>query len=51
MLREEVVATRVIARCQIGLEPDAASRRAADKFLRKHPTSPLASRVRSSCTK
>ena len=51
VLREEVLATRVIARCQIGLEPDAASRRAADTFLRRHPTTPLASRVRSSCTR
>jgi hypothetical protein len=51
VLREEVLATRVIARCQIGLAPDTASRRAADRFLRQHPTSPLASRVRSSCTR
>jgi hypothetical protein len=49
MLREEVVATRVIARCQIGLSPDAAAKRGADGFLRRHPTSPLAPRVRSSC--
>jgi hypothetical protein len=49
MLREEVVATRVIARCQIGLAPDAGAKKGADAFLRKHPTSPLATRVRSSC--
>ena len=49
VLREEVLATRAIARCQLGLTPDAASRRAADTFLRRHPASPLASRVRSSC--
>jgi hypothetical protein len=51
VLREEVLATRVIARCQIGLEPDAAARHAADTFLRRHPASPLASRVRSSCAR
>jgi hypothetical protein len=49
MLREEVVATRVIARCQIGLAPDAGAKKGADAFLRRHPTSPLATRVRSSC--
>jgi hypothetical protein len=49
VLREEVLATRAIARCQLGLTPDAASRHAADTFLRRHPASPLASRVRSSC--
>lgn len=51
VLREEVLATRVIARCQIGLAPDAAARRAADAFLTRHPASPLASRVRSSCAR
>jgi hypothetical protein len=51
MLREEVVATRVIARCQIGLSPDTAAKRGADAFLRRHPTSPLAPRVRSSCAR
>jgi len=49
VLREEVLATRVIARCQMGLTPDASSRQAADLFLRRHPASPLAPRVRSSC--
>ena len=49
VLREEVLATRVIARCQMGLTPDAPSRQAADLFLRRHPASPLAPRVRSSC--
>jgi hypothetical protein len=49
VLREEVLATRVIARCQIGLAPDAAARRAANTFLTRHPASPLAPRVRSSC--
>jgi hypothetical protein len=49
VLREEVLATRVIARCQLGLTPDATSRQAADLFLRRHPASPLAPRVRSSC--
>jgi hypothetical protein len=49
VLREEVLATRVIARCQIGLEPDATARRAANTFLTRHPASPLAPRVRSSC--
>lgn len=49
VLREEVLATRVIARCQIGLAPDATARRAANTFLMRHPASPLAPRVRSSC--
>jgi hypothetical protein len=49
VLREEVLATRVIARCQIGLAPDATARRAANTFLTRHPASPLAPRVRSSC--
>jgi len=49
VLREEVLATRVIARCEMGLTPDATSRQAADLFLRRHPASPLAPRVRSSC--
>jgi hypothetical protein len=48
-LREEVLATRVIARCRIGVAPDAAARRAADAFLAGHLASPLAPRVRSSC--
>jgi outer membrane protein assembly factor BamD (BamD/ComL family) len=51
VLREEVLATRVIARCQIGQAPDAASRRAAEAFLARHPASPLAPRVRSSCAR
>jgi hypothetical protein len=51
VLREEVLATRVIAGCQLGHAPDAASRRAADAFLARHPASPLAPRVRSSCAR
>ena len=47
VLREEVVATRVIARCQLGI--DKAARHGADAFLAKHPASPLAPRVRTSC--
>jgi hypothetical protein len=47
VLREEVLATRVIARCQ--QSPDRAARRAAETFLARHPASPLASRVRTSC--
>jgi hypothetical protein len=47
VLREEVLATRVIARCQLG--SDGAARRAADAFLARHPASPLAPRVRASC--
>jgi hypothetical protein len=47
VLREEVLATRVIARCQ--QSPDRAARRAAEAFLARHPASPLASRVRTSC--
>jgi hypothetical protein len=46
VLREEVLATRVIARCQLG---DNSARRGADAFLARHPASPLATRVRSSC--
>jgi hypothetical protein len=48
VLREEVLATRFIARCQLGAL-DSASRRGADAFLARHPASPLAPRVRSSC--
>jgi hypothetical protein len=51
VLREEVLATRVIARCRIGLAPDVASRRAADVFLARHPASPLGPRVKSSCAR
>jgi hypothetical protein len=51
VLREEVLATRVIARCRIGVAPEAAARRAADVFLTRHPASPLAPRVRSSCVR
>jgi hypothetical protein len=47
VLREEVLATRVIARCQLG--SDRGARRAADAFLARHPASPLATRVRTSC--
>ena len=49
VLREEVLATRVIARCQMGDAPDKAARRGASAFLARHPASPLATRVRSSC--
>jgi hypothetical protein len=49
VLREEVLATRVIARCQLGAAPDKAALRAASAFLARHPASPLAPRVRSSC--
>jgi hypothetical protein len=49
VLREEVLATRVIARCQLGDAPDKAARRGASAFLARHPSSPLAPRVRSSC--
>ncbi|HVZ74992.1 MAG TPA: hypothetical protein VHJ20_21570 [Polyangia bacterium] len=53
VLREEVLATRVIARCQVsvgaGPAPDATARRAAAAFLARHAASPLAPRVRSSC--
>jgi hypothetical protein len=47
MLREEVQATRIIARCQ--LTPGRATTTAATMFLAAHPSSPLASRVRGSC--
>ena len=49
VLREEVLATRVIARCQLGAAPDKVARRGASAFLARHPSSPLAPRVRSSC--
>jgi hypothetical protein len=49
VLREEVLATRVIARCQLGAAPDKVARRGAAVFLARHPASPLAPRVRSSC--
>jgi hypothetical protein len=50
VLREEVLATRVIARCQQGQAgASSAARRAASAFLARHPASPLASRVRTSC--
>jgi hypothetical protein len=49
VLREEVLATRVIARCQLGGAPDKAARHGAAAFLARHPASPLAPRVRSSC--
>jgi hypothetical protein len=48
VLREEVLATRVIARCELG---DANARRAADTFLTRHAASPLAPRVRTSCAR
>jgi hypothetical protein len=46
VLREEVLATRIIARCELG---GAAKNADADAFLARHPKSPLAPRVRSSC--
>jgi pimeloyl-ACP methyl ester carboxylesterase len=46
ILREEVLATRIIARCELDAG-DATS--SADAFLARHPRSPLAPRVRSSC--
>jgi hypothetical protein len=46
-LREEVLATRLIARCQLGA--DQAAHRAADAFLAHHSASLLAPRVRRSC--
>jgi hypothetical protein len=49
VLHEEVLATRVIARCQLGPAPDKVARRGASTFLARHPASPLAPRVRSSC--
>jgi hypothetical protein len=51
VLREEVLATRVIARCELGVTPDAGARRAADTFLTRHAASPLAPRVRASCAR
>jgi hypothetical protein len=46
VLREEVLATRIIARCELGAAGAVAG---AEAFLARHPTSPLAPRVRSSC--
>jgi hypothetical protein len=48
VLRQEMTATRIIARCQV--TPGAAGKEAARAFLAQYPASPLASRVRSSCT-
>jgi hypothetical protein len=47
VLREEMQATRVIARCQA--TPSPLAQEAARQFLMQHPASPLASRVASSC--
>jgi hypothetical protein len=47
MLREEVEASRIISHCQLTPGPAAAA--AAAAFLDRHPASPLAPRVRSSC--
>jgi hypothetical protein len=47
MLREEVDASRIISHCQLTPGPAAAA--AASAFLDRHPASPLAPRVRSSC--
>jgi hypothetical protein len=55
ILREEVLATRLIARCRVegdgasGLKVGARAKADADQFLARHPASPLAPRVRSSC--
>jgi hypothetical protein len=46
IMREEVLATRIIARCQLDTRDATAG---ADAFLARHPRSPLAPRVRSSC--
>ena len=45
-LREEVQATRIIARCQLH---ERAALDAARRFFDQHPTSPLSPRVRTSC--
>ncbi|HXI58135.1 MAG TPA: hypothetical protein VNO55_18845 [Polyangia bacterium] len=45
-LREETAATRIIARCQTG---DGAAATAARRFMEQHPSSPLSSRLSSSC--
>ena len=47
VLREEMQATRVIARCQA--TPSSFAQESARQFLTQHPASPLASRVASSC--
>ena len=47
VLREEMQATRVIARCQA--TPGPFAQEAARQFLVQHPASPLAPRVASSC--
>ncbi len=46
VLREEVLATRIIARCELGAGGATAG---AEAFLARHPKSPLAPRVRASC--
>ncbi len=47
VLTEERTAARVVALCGAGHVPEARS--LATSFLAKHPSSPLAPRVRSSC--
>jgi len=49
VLREEVLATRLIARCQLGTDQDAHSE--ADTFLAHHQASLLAPRVRAACVR
>jgi hypothetical protein len=47
ILREERMAARVLALCELGRTDEA--RAEAARFLRESPASPLASRVRSAC--
>lgn len=49
VLRQEMTATRIIARCQVAA--DAGAQEAARAFLAQFPASPLASRVQSSCAR
>jgi hypothetical protein len=48
-LREERLATRVLALCNLGRTDEA--RAEAARFLREYPRSPLAARVKGSCAK
>ena len=47
VLREEMQATRAIARC--AATPGPVAQEAARQFLMQHPASPLAARVAGSC--
>jgi hypothetical protein len=47
ILAEECVAERIVALCGLGRTSEGRSE--TDRFLREHPRSPLAARVRAAC--